>query len=138
VEHVQADEALLGAAGVGQALDRQRRRRAGDEGVVVGHVPEVAEETGLDLLVLADRLDDRGHLAERVEVGLHPHVGGVDLVLQEPADGEDAAPRSRGRAVRTRPEDDLAVPGGNRREAAGDGPAARYAESFMHAAAAPG
>jgi hypothetical protein len=138
VEDVQADEAVLRARGPGEALDRQRRRRARQQRVVAGDHAEVAQDAGLDLLVLADRLDDGRGLAERVEIGLHAHVGGVDLAAQAPADRVHAAARALCRAVGSRPQHDLAVARRRRCEAARDRAAARYAESFMHPAIAPG
>ena len=139
--HVRVEtdlDALCQATAVIEAVCEDEAIKAGvlgDLGRVAGDGALLASTTSS---LSVERLTGASGAAEGVHVGLHVYVSGVDLPAQAPADGVDAAPRPLRRAVGARPHHDLAVARGRRREAARDGAAARYAESFLHAAAAPG
>ena len=88
---------LLGSGGGDAELhDRDRAGVAGEDRPLVGHEPvELAEDVGLHLLVLDDRLDDELAVGHVGQVGgeREPRHGGVALLLGELAGAEAAVER---------------------------------------------
>ena len=66
---MQAEEALGPPAGLGEALDRQRRGGAGEDRLGAEDPVQLGEQPGLDLVILDDRLDDEARGGEGARVG---------------------------------------------------------------------
>jgi hypothetical protein len=113
---VQSHEPIRPAALLGEAVDRQRRRRRREDRVVGQQLVQLAEQLDLGVVVLDDRLDDEAAVGEVVQLGRYDVVG-VDL-----------AARLVRRPVGARPEGDAAAGVGELREAECDGAAPEDAQ----------
>jgi hypothetical protein len=130
---VQPDEVIRAAGRLGEARDRERGGRAGEDRPVRRGATEAGEDLRLRGLVLRDRLDDERRVAQRGRIVRDGHVAGSDATL---ALDQPLHPGGRvGRAAT--PDDDVTTLGGDTREPRRDGAAARDPDALCHASAPP-
>ena len=94
---------------------------------------EVAEQVGLDVVVLDDRLHDEARVRDRLRVGDDLDVLRVDLGFQLAQRLLDGPCRARGRLLRAREQQHPTMVCRRRGKAAGNRAAADYRKSLLHA-----